>query len=75
MNSGKSCSGEVALDDKVYELREERGQVTAHVGHSVGGVVLSHERTAEFLSYGTAIRSTQAPDQPPSPMITLSISD
>jgi hypothetical protein len=34
------------LGDKVYELREERGQVTAHIGHSVGGVVLSHEPVA-----------------------------
>lgn len=43
-NSGKARSVEVALGEKVYELREERGQVTAHVGHAVGGVVLSHER-------------------------------
>jgi hypothetical protein len=45
-NSGKARSAEIALGDKVYELREERGQVTAHIGHSVGGVVLSHEPVA-----------------------------
>ena len=43
-NRGKARGVEIALDEKVYELREERGQVTAHVGHAVGGVVLSHER-------------------------------
>lgn len=45
-NSGKARSVEIALGDTVYELREERGQVTAHAGNSVGGVVLSHEPIA-----------------------------
>ncbi len=45
-NSGKVRSVEVALGERVFELREERGQVTPQVGHAVGGVVLSHERVA-----------------------------
>jgi hypothetical protein len=44
LNSGKVRSVEIALGEQVYELREERGQLTAQLGHAVGGVVLSHER-------------------------------
>lgn len=70
----------------VYEARElAMGRMQAEAerdgGTGIVGVHLEHhhhiwgEHAVEFLSYGTAIRATQAPDQPPTPMITLPLSD
>ena len=70
----------------VYDARElamtrmqaegERDQ-----GTGIVGVHLEHhnhvwgEHAIEFLAYGTAIRPTQAPETPPTPMLTLPVTD
>jgi uncharacterized protein YbjQ (UPF0145 family) len=70
----------------VYDARElavsrmqaegERDQATGIVG-----VHLEHhnhvwgEHAVEFLAYGTSIRPTQRPEAPPTPMLTLPVTD
>src|SRR4051794_15515851 len=68
----------------IYDARElamTRMQAEAErdQGTGVVGVHLEHhnhvwgEHAIEFLSYGTAIRALQAPETPPTPMLTLPI--
>src|SRR3954452_14461833 len=70
----------------VYDARElamSRMQAEAErdQGTGVVGVHLEHhnhvwgEHAIEFLAYGTAIRATQAPETPATPMLTLSVTD
>lgn len=42
-NSGKARAVEVQLGEETFELREERGQLSARIGHTVGGVVLARQ--------------------------------
>jgi len=70
----------------IYDARElamSRMQAEAErdQGTGVVGVHLEHhnhvwgEHAIEFLSYGTAIRALQAPETPPTPMLTLPMTD
>jgi len=42
-NRGPARAVEVQLGEETFELREDRGQVTAHIGHTVSGVVLARQ--------------------------------
>lgn len=44
LNTGRAHTVEIHLGDEVFELRDERGRIVAHVGAAVGGVVISHDR-------------------------------
>jgi hypothetical protein len=44
-NSGRAHTLQIHTGDEVFELRDQRGQITAQIGRSVGGVVISHEAT------------------------------
>jgi hypothetical protein len=46
LNSGRVKAIAITLDDKTFELREERGEIRSSIGHTVGGVVLSHAACA-----------------------------
>lgn len=70
----------------VYDARElamTRMQAEAERDQATGivGVHLEHhnhvwgEHAIEFLAYGTAIRPTQAPETPPTPLLTLPVTD
>src|SRR5947209_19906175 len=43
LNTGRAHTLEIHLGDEVFELRDQRGQITPRVGRAVGGVVISHE--------------------------------
>jgi hypothetical protein len=74
LNSGRVKAIAITLDDKTFELREERGEIRSSIGHTVGGVVLSrtlrHRRVARptlrrARCRGAPLRSNAGGAQPP----------